>query len=159
MTIGKLSGQCDFGQKGQSYCNQRGQSCVAKRVKVAWLFQRLLAPKKCTKENLSVFSDAAPVIILHSPHIPYNKLLTTSSIYNKTPKKIFMGKSIPTFFQKKQRIIIPGTNRSGSNNLLRPPLISYKLSFSAYGQSFQQSPIERLSRCFSSHPKPIESPK
>ena len=41
MTIGKLSGQCDFGQKGQSYCNQRGQSCVAKRVKVAWLFQRL----------------------------------------------------------------------------------------------------------------------
>ena len=39
MTIGKLSGQCDFGQKGQSYCNQRGQSCVAKRVKVAWLFQ------------------------------------------------------------------------------------------------------------------------
>ena len=38
MTIGKLSGQCDFGQKGQSYCNQRGQSCVAKRVKVAWLF-------------------------------------------------------------------------------------------------------------------------
>ena len=122
------------------------------------IFIRLLAPKKCTKENLSVFSDAAPVIILHSPHIPYNKLLTTSSIYNKTPKKIFMGKSIPTFFQKKQRIIIPGTNRSGSNNLLRPPLISYKLSFSAYGQSFQQSPIERLSRCFSSHPKPIESP-
>ena len=41
MTIGKLSGQCDFGQKGQSYCNQRGQSCVAKRVKVAWLFQAL----------------------------------------------------------------------------------------------------------------------
>ena len=40
MTIGKLSGQCDFGQKGQSYCDQRGQSCVAKRVKVAWLFQR-----------------------------------------------------------------------------------------------------------------------
>ena len=40
MTIGKLSGQCDFGQKGQSYCNQRGQSCVAKRVKVAWLFHR-----------------------------------------------------------------------------------------------------------------------
>ncbi len=38
MTIGKLSGQCDFGQKGQSYCSQRGQSCVAKRVKVAWLF-------------------------------------------------------------------------------------------------------------------------
>ena len=98
------------------------------------------------------------MIILHSPHIPYNKLLTTSFIYNKTPKKIFMGKSIPTFFQKKQRIIIPGTNRSGSNNLLRPPLISYKLSFSAYGQSFQQSPIYRLSRCFSSHPAPIESP-
>ena len=42
MTIGKLSGQCDFGQKGQSYCNQRGQSCVAKRVKVAWLFQTVL---------------------------------------------------------------------------------------------------------------------
>ena len=41
MTIGKLSGQCDFGQKGQSYCNQRGQSCVAKRVKVAWLFHTL----------------------------------------------------------------------------------------------------------------------
>ena len=41
MTIGKLSGQCDFGQKGQSYCNQRGQSCVAKRVKVAWLFQQV----------------------------------------------------------------------------------------------------------------------
>ena len=41
MTIGKLSGQCDFGQKGQSYCNQRGQSCVAKRVKVAWLFQMM----------------------------------------------------------------------------------------------------------------------
>ena len=40
MTIGKLSGQCDFGQKGQSYCNQRGQSCVAKRVKVAWLFHK-----------------------------------------------------------------------------------------------------------------------
>ncbi len=50
MTIGKLSGQCDFGQKGQSYCNQRGQSCVAKRVKVAWLFQ-LLHPE-----------------ILHLPH-------------------------------------------------------------------------------------------
>ena len=46
MTIGKLSGQCDFGQKGQSYCNQRGQSCVAKRVKVAWLFHKLLC-----KEN------------------------------------------------------------------------------------------------------------
>ena len=45
MTIGKLSGQCDFGQKGQSYCNQRGQSCVAKRVKVAWLFQVLLDSK------------------------------------------------------------------------------------------------------------------
>ena len=42
MTIGKLSGQCDFGQKGQSYCNQRGQSCVAKRVKVAWLFHVVL---------------------------------------------------------------------------------------------------------------------
>ena len=42
MTIGKLSGQCDFGQKGQSYCNQRGQSCVAKRVKVAWLFHAAL---------------------------------------------------------------------------------------------------------------------
>ena len=42
MTIGKLSGQCDFGQKGQSYCNQRGQSCVAKRVKVAWLFHNQL---------------------------------------------------------------------------------------------------------------------
>ena len=42
MTIGKLSGQCDFGQKGQSYCNQRGQSCVAKRVKVAWLFQEVV---------------------------------------------------------------------------------------------------------------------
>ena len=42
MTIGKLSGQCDFGQKGQSYCNQRGQSCVAKRVKVAWLFHPFL---------------------------------------------------------------------------------------------------------------------
>ena len=40
MTIGKLSGQCDFGQKGQSYCSQRGQSCVAKRVKVAWLFHK-----------------------------------------------------------------------------------------------------------------------
>ena len=44
MTIGKLSGQCDFGQKGQSYCNQRGQSCVAKRVKVAWLFHTGLIP-------------------------------------------------------------------------------------------------------------------
>ena len=49
MTIGKLSGQCDFGQKGQSYCNQRGQSCVAKRVKVAWLFHYLLL-----KENTLV---------------------------------------------------------------------------------------------------------
>ena len=49
MTIGKLSGQCDFGQKGQSYCNQRGQSCVAKRVKVAWLFQRTLKQKKMAK--------------------------------------------------------------------------------------------------------------
>ena len=46
MTIGKLSGQCDFGQKGQSYCNQRGQSCVAKRVKVAWLFQEYLFKKE-----------------------------------------------------------------------------------------------------------------
>uniref|UniRef100_UPI0023F21399 DUF1573 domain-containing protein n=1 Tax=Mediterranea massiliensis TaxID=1841865 RepID=UPI0023F21399 len=27
-------------QKGQSYCSQRGQSCLAKRVKVAWLFQQ-----------------------------------------------------------------------------------------------------------------------
>ena len=26
-------------KKGQSYCSQRGQSCLAKRVKVAWLFQ------------------------------------------------------------------------------------------------------------------------
>ena len=47
MTIGKLSGQCDFGQKGQSYCNQRGQSCVAKRVKVAWLFHLFLFNEKC----------------------------------------------------------------------------------------------------------------
>ena len=46
MTIGKLSGQCDFGQKGQSYCNQRGQSCVAKRVKVAWLFQWVTQSRK-----------------------------------------------------------------------------------------------------------------
>ena len=46
MTIGKLSGQCDFGQKGQSYCNQRGQSCVAKRVKVAWLFHIILIRRK-----------------------------------------------------------------------------------------------------------------
>ena len=45
MTIGKLSGQCDFGQKGQSYCNQRGQSCVAKRVKVAWLFHTTIKEK------------------------------------------------------------------------------------------------------------------
>ena len=48
MTIGKLSGQCDFGQKGQSYCNQRGQSCVAKRVKVAWLFQEVVTIEKRT---------------------------------------------------------------------------------------------------------------
>ena len=34
-----------FGQKGQSYCSQRGQSCLAKRVKVAWLFQ-LLKPQR-----------------------------------------------------------------------------------------------------------------
>ena len=49
MTIGKLSGQCDFGQKGQSYCNQRGQSCVAKRVKVAWLFHVSRKPSKITE--------------------------------------------------------------------------------------------------------------
>ncbi len=58
MTIGKLSGQCDFGQKGQSYCNQRGQSCVAKRVKVAWLFHAptfqskpALCPQKTEKTS------------------------------------------------------------------------------------------------------------
>ena len=57
MTIGKLSGQCDFGQKGQSYCNQRGQSCVAKRVKVAWLFQMsmgMLYPINCMQADLAV---------------------------------------------------------------------------------------------------------
>ena len=52
MTIGKLSGQCDFGQKGQSYCNQRGQSCVAKRVKVAWLFQLLSRSEKAEYTGL-----------------------------------------------------------------------------------------------------------
>ena len=55
MTIGKLSGQCDFGQKGQSYCNQRGQSCVAKRVKVAWLFQTVVnyLIVECTRLRLN----------------------------------------------------------------------------------------------------------
>ena len=55
MTIGKLSGQCDFGQKGQSYCNQRGQSCVAKRVKVAWLFHpvRFYIPKVVIAKNIA----------------------------------------------------------------------------------------------------------
>ena len=69
MTIGKLSGQCDFGQKGQSYCNQRGQSCVAKRVKVAWLFQLNLSLKntglfKTAFSNLTLI-DLRIVIFLH----------------------------------------------------------------------------------------------
>ena len=56
MTIGKLSGQCDFGQKGQSYCNQRGQSCVAKRVKVAWLFHYIIPIKYPDKfKRMGVF--------------------------------------------------------------------------------------------------------
>ena len=38
ITIGGLSGQYYFGQKGQSYCSQRGPFCLAKGVKVAWLF-------------------------------------------------------------------------------------------------------------------------
>ena len=61
MTIGKLSGQCDFGQKGQSYCNQRGQSCVAKRVKVAWLFhvgkERIFThypPERCIPQQVGM---------------------------------------------------------------------------------------------------------
>ena len=57
MTIGKLSGQCDFGQKGQSYCNQRGQSCVAKRVKVAWLFQLRQVQKSDIKPNLPIIDE------------------------------------------------------------------------------------------------------
>ena len=57
MTIGKLSGQCDFGQKGQSYCSQRGQSCVAKRVKVAWLFQLV---RKQEIKGLAWFVDGEP---------------------------------------------------------------------------------------------------
>ena len=62
MTIGKLSGQCDFGQKGQSYCNQRGQSCVAKRVKVAWLFQywKLHDKKKMLVARLKGYLDGLP---------------------------------------------------------------------------------------------------
>ena len=42
ITIGGLSGQYYFGQKGQSYCSQRRPSCLAKGVKVAWLFQHVL---------------------------------------------------------------------------------------------------------------------
>ena len=37
--LGLTSGQYYFAQKGQSYCSQRGPSCLAKGVKVAWLFQ------------------------------------------------------------------------------------------------------------------------
>ena len=67
MTIGKLSGQCDFGQKGQSYCNQRGQSCVAKRVKVAWLFHGLpnlyeLAKEISPDDTKFQYLDAAQLI-------------------------------------------------------------------------------------------------
>ena len=61
MTIGKLSGQCDFGQKGQSYCNQRGQSCVAKRVKVAWLFQESITT---TKNGVNTYYKAMVGITL-----------------------------------------------------------------------------------------------
>ena len=57
MTIGKLSGQCDFGQKGQSYCNQRGQSCVAKRVKVAWLFQSIIKSKNLAFYKMILAED------------------------------------------------------------------------------------------------------
>ena len=57
MTIGKLSGQCDFGQKGQSYCNQRGQSCVAKRVKVAWLFHHR-SEKSAIRSSVRLISYA-----------------------------------------------------------------------------------------------------
>jgi len=64
---------------------------IAARLGIASIFIRLLAPKKCTKENLSVFSDAAPVIILHSPHIPYNKLLTTSSIYRQNRQQVTLS--------------------------------------------------------------------
>ena len=87
MTIGKLSGQCDFGQKGQSYCNQRGQSCVAKRVKVAWLFQKHINVTQA--EAHAHFKD----IILKTPyeeiHEEIVKFVQAKSKYNlKTAKEL-----------------------------------------------------------------------
>ena len=68
MTIGKLSGQCDFGQKGQSYCNQRGQSCVAKRVKVAWLFQE-------HRKEIEQFAEIAQRDNIKFSHITYQEVI------------------------------------------------------------------------------------
>ena len=100
MTIGKLSGQCDFGQKGQSYCNQRGQSCVAKRVKVAWLFQLLMLGVTV----LFLLQSCVTVRKSRHPHHHRHCMVINSQITDMTKlntPSIYMASESPTVYEHK----------------------------------------------------------
>ena len=161
MTIGKLSGQCDFGQKGQSYCNQRGQSCVAKRVKVAWLFHQAHTPflegfawhkvwgvkqkKTMAKEQKTIYRVQFKEPPLNDDERTEFFFTSLAAIYD-----VFTAEQIGCRVNRLYNIGLPdGTPYDGKRCLITQEAIHSKAQKSPFtGWWWKQTPISRFKTWF-----------